>query len=405
VIPGEPQERAAMGIPEFTVDVCQNEYLPAGECEVNAVVTVTSTCSAADVTAAAAEIIIVDCSKSMGTPWSKIAEAQTAAAAAVDVIRDGVGFAVIAGTHAAVAIFPGDGGLAIADTRTREAAKQAVARLRPGGGTAIGRCLRLAHQMFSAHPAQLRHALLLTDGQDEHESPQDLDAAISLCEGVFSCDCRGVGTDWEVASLRRISTALLGTVDIVPDAAGLAADFEAIMVAAIGNQVANVALRVWTPQNAAVRFVKQVAPTVVDLTARRVEVGPQVSDYPAGAWGAGESRDYHLRVQVAAPGVAGQELQAARVSLVAAAPSGLEMLGQQVVRAIWTDDETLAARIDPQVAFYTGHAELAQAIHEGLEARRLGDEATATAKLGRAVKLAHESGNQETARLLAKVVG
>src|SRR5215472_2521669 len=160
VIPREPQEHVAMGVPKFTVDVFQNEYLPAGEGEVNAIVTVMSADSANDGpadAAGAAEIIIVDCSRSMNTPQSKIAEARAAAAAAVDVIRDGVAFAVIAGTHVAVAIFPRDGGLAIADTRTREAAKRAVARLPPGGGTAIGRCLRLAHEMFSAHPAQLRH--------------------------------------------------------------------------------------------------------------------------------------------------------------------------------------------------------------------------------------------------------
>jgi Domain of unknown function DUF302 len=30
VIPSEPQEHAAMGVPEFTVEVFQNEYLPAG---------------------------------------------------------------------------------------------------------------------------------------------------------------------------------------------------------------------------------------------------------------------------------------------------------------------------------------------------------------------------------------
>jgi hypothetical protein len=54
---------------------------------------------------------------------------------------------------------------------------------------------------------------------------------------VFSCDCRGVGTDWEVAELRRISSALLGTVDIVPDPAGLAADFAAMMETAMGKQV------------------------------------------------------------------------------------------------------------------------------------------------------------------------
>jgi hypothetical protein len=37
-----------MGKPEFTVDVYQNHYLPAGGREVNATVTVTSAYSAAD---------------------------------------------------------------------------------------------------------------------------------------------------------------------------------------------------------------------------------------------------------------------------------------------------------------------------------------------------------------------
>jgi hypothetical protein len=257
--------------------------------------------------------------------------------------------------------------------------------------------------MFTSHPAQLRHAILLTDGKDEHESSGDLDTAINLCEGVFSCDCRGVGTDWQVDELRRISTALLGTVDIVPDPAGLAADFSAMMTAAMGKQVADVALRVWTPQHSAIQFVKQVAPTVEDLTGRRVDSGPQAGDYPTGAWGAGESRDYHLCVRVN-PGTVGQEMLAARVSLVADSPSGPEVLGQGLVRAVWTDDEGLSTRINKHVAHYTGQEELAEVIQEGLEARKQGDEAAATAKLGRAVALAHQSGNEDTAKLLAKVV-
>jgi hypothetical protein len=68
----------------------------------------------------------------------------------------------------------------------------------------------------------LRHAILLADGRDENGSSADLDKAISLCEGVFSCDCRAVGNDWQVDELRRISTALLGTLDIVPGPPGLA---------------------------------------------------------------------------------------------------------------------------------------------------------------------------------------
>ena len=92
------------------------------------------------------------------------------------------------------------------------------------------------------------------------------------------------------------------------------------------------------------------------------------------------------------------------MSLVAQSSSGTEVLGKGLVRAEWTDDEALSTKINPRVAHYTGQAELAVAIQEGLEARRQGDDETATEKLGRAVALAHKSGNESTAKLLAKVV-
>jgi von Willebrand factor type A C-terminal domain/von Willebrand factor type A domain len=397
----------------FTVDVDQNQYLPEGGREVSAIVTITSAAEAAGLAGpgpaagpepeGSAEIIIIDCSGSMEYPRTKIAEARAATATAVDAVRDGVLFSVIAGTDLARPVFPVDGSMARADASSRAAAKRAVAKLRADGGTAIGQWLDLARQTFARYPAKLRHAILLTDGQNEHESPEQLAAAVRECEGVFSCDCRGVGTDWQVSELRTISTALLGSVDIVPDPSGLAADFAAMMQSAMDKQVADVALRVWTPQHATVTFVKQVAPAVDDLTGRRAPSGPQAGDYPTGAWGPGESRDYHVGVEVTPAGV-GQEMLAARVSLVTLSPSGADVLGQGLVRAIWTDDEALSTKINPRVAHYTGQAELASAIQDGLEARKQGDEETATAKLGRAVALAHQSGNEDTAKLLAKVV-
>jgi von Willebrand factor type A C-terminal domain/von Willebrand factor type A domain len=393
----------------FTVDVDQNQYLPEGGRDVSAIVTVTSSADADGTPAAAtgapasAEIIIIDCSGSMEYPHTKIAEARAATAAAIDVVRDGVWFSVIAGTDTAWPVFPPDGSMAIANDASRAAARQAVTALQASGGTAIGRWLSLARQIFAAHPARLRHAILLTDGKNQHQTPDQLLAALRECEGVFSCDCRGVGTDWEVGELRTISTALLGTVDIVPDPSGLAADFAGMMRGAMGKQVADVALRVWTPQHATIRFVKQVAPAVDDLTARRTPSGPQAGDYPTGAWGPGESRDYHVGVEVNPAGV-GQEMLAARVSLVTGPPSAAEVLGQGLVRAIWTDDEGLSTKLNPRVAHYTGQVELAGAIQEGLDARKQGNEEVATAKLGRAVALAHQSGNEDTARLLAKVV-
>jgi hypothetical protein len=95
---------------------------------------------------------------------------------------------------------------------------------------------------------------------------------------------------------------------------------------------------------------------------------------------------------------------AARVSLVYSTPDGEQTLGQGQIKATWTDDDTLSAKISQEVAHYTGQAELARAIQAGLAARGTGDIATAEAQLGRAVALARESGNAGTSGLLARVV-
>jgi hypothetical protein len=383
--------------PSFAVEVDQNVHLPAGATEVDAVVTVTATGGPAAAPGDALEVLVVDTSGSMH--GEKMRSARQATSAALAELRDGVSFAVISGVGMAVQVYPRDGGTAVADARTRAEANSEVANLRAGGGTAIGSWLSAVGRLAEAHPGGLRHALLLTDGQNGEREPV-FAAALDGVRGLFTCDCRGVGTDWRVEELRTIAAALLGTVDIVADPADLAADFRAITAAAMGKNTADVALRLWTPRGASVRFVKQVAPTVADLTGRRTESGPQRGDYPLGSWGA-ESRDYHVGVAVNAGGV-GEEMLAGRVQLVRAGST--EVLGQGLVRAVWTDDTSLSSRISRGVAHYTGQAELADAIQEGLAARKAGDEPTATARLGRAVALAHESGNENTARLLSKVV-
>lgn len=404
--------------PRFRVDVYQNEYLPEGGREVNAIVTVTSTgggtsgglppavpepARGTGRAPAAAVVIMVDCSGSMDYPSTKLRGAREATAAAIDAIRDGVDFAVIAGTHVAREVYPGGGGLAVADDATRSAAKQALRGLTAGGGTAIGTWLKLTDRLLDGTEAPVRHAILLTDGRNEHERPEELRAALESCAGRFTCDARGVGTDWEIKELTGIASALLGSVDIVADPAGLKADFTAMMQTAMGKEVADVTLRVWTPQGAQLTFVKQVAPAVEDLTARRAEAGPRLGEYPTGSWG-DESRDYHLCVRVPPAGV-GREMLAARVSLVLPQPGGgAQILGQGLVRAVWTDDMAASTEINAQVAHYTGQAELARTIQQGLEARRQGDIDVATARLGRAVQLAGACGNEDTAKLLAKVV-
>jgi uncharacterized protein YegL len=384
----------------FQIQVDQNEFLPEDGTVMDAVITVSSDEGVVAATpgaeASAAQVIIVDCSGSM--TGARLAEAKRATGAAIDTLRDGVAFAIVAGANYGSLAYPSYLGMVKTTPSTRREAKLAVRNLLAHGGTAIGAWLKIANELFATQSSEIQHTILLTDGKNQHETPEELQEALDECRGRFVCDSRGVGGDWVASELRTIAEELLGTADGLKDAAELAADFTAMTEAAMGKRVAGVSLRLWTPAHSTIRFVKQVFPQVTDLTSRRTEVNPRTGDYPTGAWGA-ESRDYHLSVEVPA-GAVGSEMLAARVSVVV----GDQVAGQQLVRAIWTDDTALSTKITPQVAHYTGQAELAVAIQEGLAARDAGDEETATAKLGRAVQLADESGHQDTAKLLAKVV-
>src|SRR4051794_10252214 len=328
--------------------------------------------------------------------------AKHAAQVAVDQIADGTWFAVIGGSHVAQLVFPyPNAPLAIVQMEpdARGAAKQAIAGVRAGGGTAMSTWLRLADLVFATIPqVPQRHTILLTDGRNESEPREQLSQTIRDVTGHFQCDARGVGAAWEVAELREIATALLGTVDLIANPADIAEDFRKLVQTSMSRGVASAQLRVWAPQGAQVLFVRQVAPTVEDLTARRTEVNALTGGYPTGSWG-DESRDYHVAVRVPSKPVGSEQL-AARVQIAV----GDQVLTSGLVKARWSDDDALTATINPEVAHYTGQAELASVIQEGLAAKAAGDEATATVKLGRAVPLAQETGNDEATSKLRRVV-
>jgi hypothetical protein len=388
--------------PSFTAAVYQNEYLADGSTDVHAIVTVecTGAGQAGQSGGDAAEAIIVDCSGSMGE--AGVRAAQQAASAALDHITDGTWFSIIAGSHVAQLLYPDprEALLVPMSDHTRAQAKQALGRLRPEGGTAMGTWIELATRVLTSVPSVTqRHAVLLTDGKNQHETPAELDARLRGAVGRFQADCRGVGADWEVGELRRIAQALMGTVDLIPRPDQMAAEFATIMQTSMGRGVAAADLRVWAPQGGQVLFVRQVAPVVEDLTGRRTEVNPLTGAFPTGSWG-DESRDFHVAVRLPASRGLGQEQLAARVQLVV----GDEVQAQGLVKARWTDDSALSAKINPEVAHYTGQTELAQAIQDGLAAKAAGDDRTATAKLGRAAQLAAETGNEEATSKLRKVV-
>ncbi|MEU0538895.1 VWA domain-containing protein [Nocardia sp. NPDC005978] len=385
--------------PGLSVFIDQNEYLAEGVRTVDAIISVETS---DDLMVAApaqerVEILIIDCSGSMAGA-DKFPGARRATLAALDVLPDGCRFAIVEGTDKAEVVYPRDGATAVADRATRQAARLALDKLHPHGGTAMGTWLGLSRMIAQRHPTAMVHAILLTDGRNEHETSERLAGEIRASEGLFTCDCRGVGTDWEPAELEAIAAALHGTVDIVKTPDLLAADFAAMMHSSLAKAIPELTLRVWTPVGARVKLLKQVDPTLEDFTGRRTEPSAQIGEYPLGPWGA-EERGYHIQLELE-PAPAGREKLAARVSVVADG----EVIGQGLVKAVWTTDTDLSARISRRLAHYTGQAELAQAVQEGLAARKRGDLAVATAKLQRAVELARESGNENTAKLLKAVV-
>ncbi|WP_229402127.1 VWA domain-containing protein [Micromonospora okii] len=388
---------------DFALRIDHDPFLSTRDRELHAILTVTARPPAggkpAEDAPGWAEVIIVDCSESMAYPSTKIAAARRATATAVGMLPDGVRFAVVEGTHRARMVYPPERGLATASPATRDAARRRVAGLAAAGGTAIGTWLELARELLAPHPEAIRHALLLTDGRNEHETPQRLGEVLAECAGQFVCDARGVGDGWEPRELTRIADALHGTADAVRRPAELEADFRATMRAAMAKQVGRARLRVTLVPPTRVLSCRQVHPTLADLAVTAVD--DRTVECPTGSWGP-ESREYHLCLAVDATGRAkGEDVRVARVDLLV---DDTPVTRQENVLAHWTDDLVLSSRIDPRVAHYTGQEALSQLIADGCDAYDSGDRATATALLGRAVELATAAGDERRLEQLGLLV-
>jgi hypothetical protein len=383
----------------FAAETYQNEFLATGATRVDALVSVTATGTGNAVGGReSAELVLVDVSGSMNFPRTKIRSAVAATCEAIDCIRDGVLFGVIAGDDTARLVYPDSDELVPASPTTRQEAKQQVGKLKARGGTAIGQWLSLAHDLVAQHPDCIAHAILLTDGENQNESPEELAEVLAECEGSFQCDCRGVGEDWVVSELRTIASTLLGTVEAIRAPEDLAADFTATMERVMARGTGNVSLRVWTPVGARVDVVRQVSPTLEDLTTRQAVVSDREGDYPTGAW-SDESRDYHVSIEVPARDI-GDEMLAGRIKLVV----DDEIVSEALIRAVWTDDEAKSTRVNHELAHYTGQVEMAQAIDDAYAAKHVGDVDTATTRFGEAVQLAYEAGDTHKLQGLAAVV-
>jgi hypothetical protein len=380
----------------FILRVDHNPHLAEGQQVLHAIVQVGAEepdRSAASGPPLAAEVIIIDASKSM--TGSRIAEARRAASAAVDAVRDGTYFAVIAGQTSAELVYPSAPGMVAASSRNRTTAKNKIAKIAAGGTTNMGTWLGLADTLLAGCPAEIKHAILLTDGHST-DGPDALRAALKAYEGHFVCDCRGVGDGWRDDELRQIARALLGTWAPVAAPEQLADDFRAALTASMARRIAGVRLRIRLYGRSKVTYFAQVMPSIEDLTGKGVVVRDgQAVEFPLGDWGA-QVRDYHLRLEASQHDLNienGPLARAARIELLL--PPRGQRDGESRVAASaslgvgWTTDIMLSGSINRRVAGYTGQEDLAAAVDAGLAAWR-GGRPDAEEKIGLAVRLAHQ---------------
>src|SRR5579884_1673027 len=226
---------------EFKAEVFQNEYLPSGSGEVNAIVTVTagegpSSGSTTDRTFG----IICDSSGSM--QGAKLNAVKDAMAKLVGMLPSNCSFFIVTGCHLATVVFP----VATATPENKRSAVVAIEGIVAKGATKMSTWLNAALQEFKSTPGGVRQALLLTDGQNDTADAKSLNAVLDSCTGIFQCDCRGVGTDWKVEQLRQIGDRLLGTTDIIPVPEQIGPDFKAILEKALGKNISDLQMRLWT---------------------------------------------------------------------------------------------------------------------------------------------------------------
>lgn len=386
---------------DFTVESFFNPNLAVGTKRLDAIITVTAgDTDDAESSAPSQKAIafLVDVSGSMSSD-NKLQMARIALRQSIKLLDKDTLFSVIIFSSQAQVITA----MAPATNANKDAAYEQIKRLSANGGTYMSTALMAALDEFAKVSDAILYAQFLTDGENSESDNQALDAALQACEGRFTCDCWGVGVQWHPTELRKIAGHLLGSADAAPAPDQLEEKFREALARALSKGIGDVRLRIQLPKTSKLITSKQMSPEIVDLLPLVKAVDERNLEIPIGAWSNGESRDYYVAFALE-PQADGEEMMAGRPK-IAYVQRGTDVVvdGQRII-ANWTSDETLSARIDPNVAHYTGQEELAGAIREGLEEKSRGNIDHATVLLGKAAKIAFQTGNDEVTARLQKVV-
>ena len=384
---------------KFSVESYFNPFLPLGGKRIDAVLTISCDGDGAvSSTKERAVMLILDTSGSMDN-GSRLSNMKMAARIAVERMPEGTLFGIVTFNSDARVLVP----LQRSTAQSRASASHLIQQLTANGGTEFSKALLAARTEFLKHPEAIACARLLTDGENNKDDTRKwLKSAVTQCQGVFQCDARGVDTDWHPDDLKFIASSLLGNADAVTNANKLADDFQDFLNRSFAKSVGGASLRLWSPKTSKLVMVKQVSPEINDLAPLMKRIDDKVVEVPLGSW-ATEKRDYQIAFELEANNE-GEEVLACRPKLVYVENGQtVEVPGQNIV-ATWSSDESKTTRMNKEVAHYNGQGELQEAIEEGMKAKAQGNVDVATRLLGKAARLAVQSGNEEVTRRLEKVV-
>ncbi len=183
---------------QFKAEVFQNQFSAQGAKEVHAIMTVSADGDVAAINYSVDKLFGVICDTSGSMGGEKIHAARAAMVKIVELLPEDTWFFIVTGAGNANLIFP----TSKATPENKQSSIASIKKINANGGTIISKWLFEALKQFEKMPNALRQALLLTDGQNDDSDEHQLEKVLSSCEGVFQCDCRGVGTDWRVKQLR-----------------------------------------------------------------------------------------------------------------------------------------------------------------------------------------------------------
>jgi hypothetical protein len=311
-------------------------------------------------------------------------------------------------------VYPSEPFLAPVNPETRRQAKNAVDAISPGNqGTIISTWLDQARLLFQDEPRPdtIRHALLLTDGRNQHQNlaPRPMAEVLADCRSLFTCDALGIGGDWEPAELAEIARELQGTSDSVPQSQDLADVIHGLVLTAMSRVLRNVALRVRCATGTSLNVLEETLPNVVDIGTHPLPVDDATAvDYDTGPWG-DETRHYVATLTVS------RELPPAHtpdrlavIELVTgalgtdravpvSAPAAVEVRWLDVPAPVTTD-------LAPQLERHQKERSLIDLRWEGGQAYREGRSDDALRLWSRARTLASQLRNEDALRRLRQVL-